>query len=81
MKPSSQQDADRERQKLFGRMEWVFVYLPPILAICIGVFGGLFLAAVVPLEGTTFWGRWALAVLLILVLPALVYLVREKLRK
>ncbi|MEX2583086.1 MAG: hypothetical protein WD766_07420 [Gemmatimonadota bacterium] len=70
-----------ERQKLFRKMEWVFVYGPPLMAVFIGVFGSLFLAAVVPLEGTTFLGRWLLAVLVTLVLPAVVYVVRYYLKK
>lgn len=74
-------DPDQERRKLFRRMEWVFVYAPPLLAVFIAVFGGLFLAFFVPLEGTTMLGRWALAVLVILVLPALGYWVKERLRK
>ena len=74
-------DPEQERRKLFRRMEWVFVYAPPLLAIFMAVFGGLFLAFVVPLEGTTFLGRWALAVLVTLVLPTLAYLVKERLGK
>lgn len=78
---SPRADPEKERRKLFRRMEWVFVYAPPLLAIFIAVFGGLFLAFFVPLDGTTLMGRWALAVLVILVLPALAYWVKERLRK
>ena len=77
----SGRDPDRERQKLFRRMEWVFVYAPPILAAFIGIFGGLFIAFFVPIEGTTFFGRWVLAVLVILVLPGIAYYVREALKR
>jgi uncharacterized membrane protein len=73
--------SDEERKKLFRKMEWVFVYAPPLLAIFIGAFGGLFLAAVVPIPGTTFVGRWVLAVLVILVLPAVVYLARHFMKR
>ncbi|HUE96759.1 MAG TPA: hypothetical protein VMN39_08870 [Longimicrobiaceae bacterium] len=74
-------DPDQERKKLFRRMEWAFVYAPPLLAAFVGIFGGIFLAYFVPVPGTTFWGRWALAMLVILVLPTLAYVVRERLRR
>lgn len=57
---------DEERRKLFRRMEWVFVYAPPILAAFIGVFGGYFLAWFFRIEGTTFAQRWIGAVLILL---------------
>jgi hypothetical protein len=62
-------------------MEWVFVFLPPILALFISVFGGLFLAFFVPLPGTNLWGRWAIAVGIILGVPLGVHLVRARLRR
>jgi hypothetical protein len=67
---------DRDRRRLFRRMEWVFVYGPPLLALFIAVFGGAFLAWLVPLAGTTFWQRWVGVVLIVLGIPALIYLVR-----
>ncbi|MEX0912032.1 MAG: hypothetical protein WD737_05015 [Gemmatimonadota bacterium] len=78
---SDREDPDQQRRKLFRRMEWAFVYAPPLLALFIAAFGGLFLAAVVPLEGTTFWGRWALAVFIILVLPAVAYLLHTLIKR
>jgi hypothetical protein len=72
---------DDERKRLFRKMEWLFVYAPPLLALFIGGFGALFLAAVVPVPGTTFLGRWVLAVLVILVLPTIVYVVRLLLKR
>jgi hypothetical protein len=66
---------DEERQKLFRRMEWLYVYVPPLLALLIGVGGALILAAVVPIPGTTFLGRWVLGVLILLVLPTVLYVV------
>jgi hypothetical protein len=76
--PRNRRDLDEERRRLFRRMEWVFVYAPPLLAAFIGVFGAAFLAWAVYLPGTTFWGRWAIGVLLILVLPGLVYYLLDR---
>jgi hypothetical protein len=72
--PSS---GDAERRKIFRRIEWVFVYAPPILAVVFACFGAAFLAFFIPLPGTTFWGRWAIAILVILVIPAVVYFLRS----
>jgi hypothetical protein len=72
---------DRERRKLFRRMEWVLVYAPPLLAVFFAVFGGFFIAAIAPIPGTTFWGRWALVVLIVLVIPAIVYTARAILKR
>ena len=69
---------EEERRKLFRRMEWVFVYGPPALIAFLGVFGAVFLAVVVPVPGTTFWVRWALGLLLLVALPGVAYLLREK---
>lgn len=52
-------------------MEWLFVIAPPLLALFIAGFGAAFLAWLVPVPGTTFWGRWALVVLVLLGLPLL----------
>jgi len=71
----SRRELDEERRRLMRRMEWVYVYAPPLLAVFIGVFGALFLAWATDIPGTSFLGRWAIGVLLILVLPALVYLI------
>lgn len=69
---------DEERRRLLRRMEWVYVYAPPILALLVGVLGALFLAWATEIRGTTFWGRWAIGVVLILVLPVLVYLIQVR---
>lgn len=71
--PKDREELERQRRQLFRRMEWVFIYAPPLLALFVSVFGSLFLAWAVAIPGTTFWGRWALGMLVILVLPALVY--------
>jgi hypothetical protein len=61
-------------------MEWAFVYGPPIVAVLVAVSGSALLALFVPVPNTSFWGRWAIAFLLILGLPTLAYLVRSKLK-
>jgi hypothetical protein len=68
--------SQEERRRLFRRMEWVFVYAPPILAVFIAVFGAAFLAMFVPVPQTNFWGRWAAGVGLILGVPLIAYVVR-----
>lgn len=72
---------EREREKLFRQMTWIYVYGPPILAILIGVFGGFVLALFVPVDGTTFWQRWLGAVLLVLGLPTLAYIIKSMLTR
>jgi membrane associated rhomboid family serine protease len=74
-------ESDEERRRLFRRMEWVFVYAPPLLAAFIAAFGAAFLAFFIPVPGTGFWGRWAAAVGLILGVPLIAYVVREWWRK
>lgn len=58
-----------ERRRIFRRMEWVFVVAPPLLALFIAGFGAAFVAWLVPLPGTSFWGRWAILVALVLGVP------------
>jgi hypothetical protein len=72
---------DEERRKIFRRMTWVYVYLPPLLAIFIAMIGSTIVAFLVPIEGTTFWGRWALGMLVILVLPAIVFATKTYLKR
>lgn len=69
---------DEERRRIFRRMEWTFVYAPPTLAVLVAVFGSAFLAWAVDVDGIGFWGRWAVGVLVLLVLPALVYWIRSR---
>jgi len=75
---SPRRDVDEERRRLFRRMEWVYVYAPPLLALVIAVFGAAFLAWAVDLDGTTFLGRWALGVLLLLGIPGLIVLIQSR---
>lgn len=72
---------DEERRRIFRRMEWVFVYGPPALALFIAIFGAAFLAIFVPIPGTNFWGRWAIGVGLLLVVPTVGYLVKNRLER
>jgi hypothetical protein len=60
-----------ERRRLFRRMEWVFVVAPPILAIFVAGFGAAFIAWLIAIPGTTFWGRWMVLVAIILGIPLL----------
>ncbi len=64
--------ADEDRRRIFRRMEWVFVYAPPLLALFVTIFGATFLAWLVAIPGTGFWQRWLVLVALI-VGPALVW--------
>lgn len=65
---------DPERRRLFRRMEWVFVIGPPVLALFIAVFGALFIAWLVPVPGTSYWGRWVLVVGIVLGIPLIWHL-------
>jgi uncharacterized membrane protein len=62
-------------------MEWVFVYAPPVLALLVGAIGAALFAFLVPLANTTYLGRWAIGILLILVLPTVIYLVKSYLER
>jgi cobalamin biosynthesis protein CobD/CbiB len=63
------QPPDDERRRLFRRMEWTFVYGPPLIALFIAVFGAMFIAWLVAIPGTTFWLRWIVLVLVLLGIP------------
>lgn len=54
-------------------MEWVFIYLPPLLAVWLAVLGGALLAWMIPIGNLIFWQRWMLASLLVIAIPALGY--------
>jgi hypothetical protein len=70
-------ERDHDRRRLFRKMEWVFVYLPPLLAVFIAAFGAAFLAWLAPVAGTTFWERWLLVVGIVLGVPLALYTLRE----
>jgi hypothetical protein len=73
-------DPGEERRRIFRRMEYVFVYAPPLLALFFGLSGAAFLAFIAPIPGTSYWGRWAIFVGVLLVLPTLAYLVWHRFR-
>ena len=70
--------SEEARRRIFRRMEWVYVYAPPFLAVCVAAAGSALLAFVVPVPDTTFRGRWALAMVVVLVIPALVHFLRSR---
>lgn len=57
-------------------MEWLFVILPPFIAVAVAATAGAFLAWAVRVEGTSFWGRWAIVSTLLIVGPLVAYGVR-----
>jgi hypothetical protein len=63
-------EPDEERRRLFRRMEWVFVYAPPLLAVFIaGLRRDAFLAFFVPDPGTDASGAGGRSRCLILGVP------------
>ena len=46
-----------ERRKLFRRMEWVFVWAPPLLIALIGGSAAALVAWLIPIDGFGFWTR------------------------
>jgi hypothetical protein len=70
-------DLDRRRRKLLKEMEWVFVYAPVMLAVLVALLAGAFIAWIVQVPGTNFWGRWAIAALLIIAIPAAGQLIKR----
>jgi hypothetical protein len=39
---------EEERRRVFRRMAWTFVYLPPLLVVAFAVFGGAITALMIP---------------------------------
>jgi len=58
-----------ERKQLFRRMEWYYVWLPPLLLVVFAVLGGLLLAWIVPVRGVDLWLRWAVITALLVLIP------------
>lgn len=75
--PSPPRPSADERRRVFRRMEWTFVFAPPLLALFFAGFGAAFLAWLVPIPGTSFWGRWLIVVLLVLGIPTAGHLIRR----
>lgn len=61
-------------------MEWIYVYLPPLLIGWVGIVGGALLAWLVPLGGTEFWQRWLGASLFLVLAPLVIYLLTSRWR-
>jgi ABC-type uncharacterized transport system permease subunit len=75
--PARRPPPAEERRRLFRRMEWVFVWLPPLLAVFIGVFGAAFLAWFFRIHGTTFAQRWVGGTVLLLGGTGAAYLIHR----
>lgn len=70
-----------ERRKLFRRMEWVFVWAPPLLIAFIGGSAAALVAWLVPIAGFGFWTRWLIVFVVVTAVPLLVFVVRERMRR
>jgi hypothetical protein len=69
-------DPEEQRRRLFRQMEWVFVILPPVIAVAVAAAAGAFLAWLVRVEGTSFLGRWVAISALLVIGPLVAYGVR-----
>ena len=65
-----------EQRKLFRRMEWVFVWAPPLLILLLSGSAAALLAWLIPLAGLGFWAKWFLGVLNMAGVPLLAYALR-----
>lgn len=70
---SVKEQLEERRRKLFKQMDWLFVILPPLLAMFVGAVGGFFVALVIPIPETSFWGRWLIGFVGILGIPTIGY--------
>lgn len=55
---------DAERRRVFRRMAWTFVYLPPLLLLIVAAVGGMVTALMLPFPYVGYWLRalfWAVA--------------------
>ena len=75
---SGRRAPDEERRRLFRRMEWVFVYGPPLLLFFVGASSSLLLAWLVPVPGLQFRAKWLIGMLLIVGLPVVAYVIRSR---
>jgi hypothetical protein len=76
LKPGARLPDPEERRKLFRRMEWVFVYAPPLLIVLVGGSAATLVSWFLPVWGLGFWTRWLIAFVLIIGLPLIAYLIR-----
>jgi hypothetical protein len=72
---------DEDRRRILRRMEWTFVWLPPLLLVVVTAAGSALIAWMAPVAGTTFLGRWAFVAALVLAVPVLGMLIRRLFRK
>jgi hypothetical protein len=72
---------DEDRRRIMRRMEWTFVWLPPLLLVVVTAAGSALIAWMAPVAGTTFLGRWAFVAALVLAVPVLGMLIRRLFRK
>ncbi|HEX5521668.1 MAG TPA: hypothetical protein VFX29_08210 [Longimicrobiaceae bacterium] len=72
---------DEDRRRILRRMEWTFVWLPPLLLVLVTAAGSALIAWMAPVAGTTFLGRWAFVAALVLAVPVLGMLIRRLFRK
>lgn len=70
MSGDRRRDVDEERRRVFRRMEWIFVYGPPIVAVLVAGGTGWLIAWLVRVSGTSFYGRWLIVTVLLLAIPA-----------
>jgi hypothetical protein len=70
-----------EQRRLFRRMEWVYVYAPPLLILMVGGSTAAFVAWLLPVWGLGFWTRWLIAFALIVGLPGIAYTIRAFIRR
>ncbi len=68
-----------ERRQLFRRMEWLYVWAPPLMILLVASSGAAVVAWILPITGVGFWGRWAIVFAVVILGPLLVYLIRSRL--
>lgn len=70
-----------ERRKLFRRMEWLYVWAPPLMILLIASSGSAVVAWIVQVDGTSFWQRWAVVFAFVTLAPLLAYLIRDRMSR
>lgn len=71
--PRKRQEVEEQRGRVFRRMEWFYVYLPPLLLGLVLLAGGALLAWGVRIGDTPFWQRWLLGSLFLGAAGAILY--------
>ena len=75
-RPANEPPPDEARRRLFRRMEWVYVWAPPLLILMVGASGSLLLAWLVPVAGLGLLEKWLIGMAIIVGLPLAGYLLR-----